>query len=250
MMACRTVCSSALRSLAGAILVCALAAVSVAMEPDVVRLLDGVEHRGTFLGVRDRQLLLEVEGETVHLPLEQAATLKRGLYRIDDKAFSLVLNDGSRLHGLLRAAGKELVLRTTSLGEITVARDDVAALIYAADEDPGLAGEPGVPGVVRTVGGPVNGRLFWADLESAGVRSEAGLEKIPVAELRRAQWRAVRQARRCVLRNGDRFAEAVIQDDGIDVKVAGQAFRVPLTACVSFDWNEDATETRNDHGKD
>jgi len=153
---------------------------------------------GTVAAVGPGEVVLE-KGRRIALGEVRALRLDR--FPVAPQPQGVVLRDGTRLCGTVRAWGDPLRFRSVSLGEIEIPRADLAAAWYRPVPRP-FAWDA-APLAAEASGARHRGRILWADGASAGVRTEAGLQRIPAARLAYVILAPAATARNLVLRNGD-----------------------------------------------
>jgi hypothetical protein len=178
------------------------------------------------VAVGPRDIILE-KGRRI--ALGKAVRLRLDRFPVAPQPQGVLLRDGTRLGGTIRAWGDPLRFRSVALGEIEIPRADLAAIWRGTGSRPF---DPAAAPLATEIAGPVHrGRVLWADGTSVGVRTEEGLQRIPMERIAHVLLVPAAATRAVVLRNGDIVNLPLTwQGDHAIVKYRDREIRLPLAA--------------------
>ena len=157
----------------------------------------------------------------------------------------ILLKNGTRLSGsLLERSKKQVVFYSVTAGELDIAMTDIAGFFYEP-EDEWRKKKAAIPGLMTRTGEVVPARrILWADMDSAAVLTENGLQRFPAYSVSRVWWAETKAPPFLQLRNGD-ILNVPVSFEGKQFRftLLGKEHRLTLQAVrtITFTNNPDST---------
>lgn len=176
-------------------------------QQDTVYLTDKA-FRGTLTAINADTI--EFSGRT--FTQSEVTRVLMGATNVVARSDKVFLTNGTILSGALwETSGEQLVLRSTSLGEISIPISKVAAIILtpSAVITSQAPKEKGKATVFLNNGTQKTGKFFAASAKDMVFETESGMDKISVSDISVVLLAPLPPAGRAALRNGDRIGAKI-----------------------------------------